>query len=422
MTVLDPRKLVVVGASLAGLRAAEAARHANFTGSIVLIGSEEHLPYDRPPLSKAFLDAETPAATEFRSQEYFDAELDIELMLGRPATRLDTENKRVLVGDGPTQTEVAYDLLVIATGASAREMPGTNGLRGIHNLRTRDDAQVIRAALDEGARLVIVGAGFIGSEIASGARKRGLAPVVLEALPTPLVRAIGEEMGARISSLHIQNGTDLRCGVAVTAFEGDGTVERVVLADGSVLDADLVVTGIGTIPSVSWLEGSGLVLENGILCDENLYTGVDGIYAAGDVVNWHNSVFERNMRIEHWTSAAEQGAVAARNAVDPESAKAYSTVPYFWSDQYGVRIQFVGVSAADEIVVIEDRLEEVGRLVALYRSGDRIVGALTVNGQAEIMKYRGMIMKKVAWDEALTFAQTRKKLYEDKLAAAEVTA
>lgn len=254
----------------------------------------------------------------------------------------------------------------------------------------------------------MIGAGFIGSEIASGARKRGLDVTVVEALPTPLVRAVGEVMGSACASLHRRNGTELRCGTGVAALEGDGRVEQVILSDGTRLPADLVVVGVGATPAVEWLAGSGLRLDDGIVCDEYLYTGVQGVYAAGDVARWHNPLFDRLMRLEHWTSAAEQGALAARNALDPAAAKPYQTVPYFWSDWYDSRIQFVGSPQADEIRVVNGDLERDGRCVALYRQGDRLVGALTINGQAVIMKYRVQIMKRAPWQDALAFAEKRR--------------
>jgi NADPH-dependent 2,4-dienoyl-CoA reductase/sulfur reductase-like enzyme len=408
--------LVVVGASLAGLRAVEAARKAGFTGSLTLIGAEPHLPYDRPPLSKAFLDptedGADPEQPFFRSAEVFSDELDVDLLLGEPATALDTARRVVAVGG----REVPYDALVIATGARARTLPGAEGLEGIFGLRTLDDAIGIRAALEGGARTVVIGAGFIGSEIASGAKKRGLDVTVVEALPTPLVRAIGPQLGPAIAALHERNGTRLLCGTGVRAVEGNGKVERVVLADGTLLPADLVVVGIGASPAVEWLEGSGLPLDNGIVCDETLWTGVPGVYAAGDVANWVNGVLGRRQRLEHWTSAAEQGAAAARNALDPENAKPYGTVPYFWSDWYDSRIQFVGSPDADETLVVDGDVDRDRRWVALYRSGERLIGALTVNGQTEIMKYRGLIMKQASWDEALAFAAKRRELAAQKAA------
>jgi NADPH-dependent 2,4-dienoyl-CoA reductase/sulfur reductase-like enzyme len=401
-------RLVVVGASLAGLRAVEAARKAGFDGAITLIGSERHLPYDRPPLSKEFLDASAPGTEAsipfFRSNDVFADELKVELLLGAPATALDVFHKVVLIGE----REVAYDALVIATGSQLRTLPNSDHLDGVHGLRTLDDSLSIRAALDAGARTVVIGAGFIGSEVASSAQKRGVDVTVVEALSTPLVRATGTAMGAAIASLHERNGTTLLCGAGVRAVEGDSRVKRVVLDDGTVLEADLVVVGIGVSPCTSWLEDSGLALENGVLCDETLWTGVPGIYAAGDVANWLNPMFGVRQRMENWTAAAEQGAAAARNALDPENAKPYGTVPYFWSDWYRSRIQFVGIPDAGEVLVVDGDVDSEDRWTALYRQGDRLVGALTVNGQTVIMKYRRMIGQKCSWTDALEFAETRR--------------
>lgn len=441
---MSVERLVVVGGSLAGLRAVEAARKTGFAGTITLIGAERHLPYDRPPLSKDFLDvAESGVENEvpfFRSDDVFADELDVELLLGSPATSLDVERRVVHVGD----REVGYDALVIATGSQLRTLPDTEHLDGVYGLRTLDDSLAIRAALDAGARTVVIGAGFIGSEVAASAQKRGVHVTVVEALPTPLVRATGTEMGAAIASLHERNGTTLLCGTGVEALEGDGLkgdglkgdgdgdrVRRVVLSDGTVLDADLVVVGIGVTPCTAWLEGSGLRLDNGVVCDETLWTGVPGVYAAGDVANWMNPMFGVRQRMENWTAAAEQGAAAARNALDPENAKPYGTVPYFWSDWYGSRIQFVGVPECDEVLLVDGDIDGdgdgSGRWTALYRRGDRLVGALTVNGQTVIMKYRRMIAQECSWGDALEFAEKRRaaseaKAAEAKAAEAKVTA
>lgn len=392
--------LVVVGASLAGLRAVEGARRSGYDGPVTLIGAESHLPYDRPPLSKAFLDgAELPP---FRSGRVLREELGARLLLGTTASGLDTTARTVRTTGG----DVPYDALVVATGATARRLPGSGHLRGVHVLRTRDDAEAIRAALDSGARTVVIGAGFIGSEVASAAHRRGLSVTVVEALPVPLVRAVGESMGEACAGLHRRNGMDLRCGTTVAALEGEGSVEAVRLDDGTLLPADLVVVGVGADPATGWLEGSGLTLDNGIVCDEKLFTGVPGVYAAGDVARWHNPVFGRSMRLEHWTSAAEQGAAAARNALDPAGAEPYGCVPYFWSDWYDTRIQFLGAVAGDEIRVVGGDVA-AGRFVALYREGGRLSGVLTMNGRAEIMKYRGLILRGASWEEALMFAGRR---------------
>lgn len=405
---VSAQTLVVVGASLAGLRAVEAARKTGFAGSITLIGAEVHLPYDRPPLSKAFLapsdDGGEPPPPTFRTEQILVEDLGVDLVLGEPATALDAESKVVLVGS----REIAYDALVIATGGAPRTLPGSEHLDGVHCLRTIDDAREVRAALEAGAHTVVIGAGFIGSEIASAARKRGLHVTIVEALPTPLVRATGETMGAALAGLHERNGTRLRCGVGVKAVQGEARVERVVLDDGTVLPADLVVVGAGVTPAVEWLEGSGLQLDNGIVCDETLWAGVSGVYAAGDVASWINPLFGTRQRMENWTAAAEQGAAAARNVLAPGNAKPYSTVPYFWSDWYDARIQFVGVPDADEAVLVDGDPDAGGRWVCLYRKGERLVGALAVDGGSEIMKYRAMIAKVATWDAALAFAEQRR--------------
>ncbi|WP_307630610.1 NAD(P)/FAD-dependent oxidoreductase [Nocardia vaccinii] len=392
----------MVGASLAGVRAVEAARKAGFRGKVTLVGDERHAPYDRPPLSKALLQPGTTVeAPVLRSEASLRDDLDVCVRLGIRATGLDSRARVLGVG---TQ-EIAYDALVVATGAAAHQIPGSEHLAGVHTLRTLDDARAVRAGLDDHARTVVVGAGFIGSEVASAARKRGLNVTIVETQPTPLVRAVGRELGAACSLLHVRNGTDLRCGVAVAAIEGDARVERVRLTDGTTIEADLVVIGIGASPCTGWLSGSGLELEDGVLCDDTLRSSVASVYAAGDVARWHNPLFSSRMRIEHWTSAAEQGAHAARNAIGHTPAEPYSTVPYFWSDWYGSRIQFVGVASGDAYEVVSGDLNS-DHFVALYRRGDKLGGTLTLNGQRHIMKYRRLLAEGASFAEALDFGKT----------------
>jgi NADPH-dependent 2,4-dienoyl-CoA reductase/sulfur reductase-like enzyme len=396
--------LVVVGASLAGLRAVEAARRAGFTGAITLVGSEEHLPYDRPPLSKEFLtSADVPPPPTLRERTILRDELHVDLRLGVSATGLDTAERAVWIGKDP----LPYTALVLATGATPRTFPGSEHLAGVHTLRNLDDARRIRTALDAGARTVVVGAGFIGSEIASSARQRGSTVTVVEAMPTPLARPVGEQMGIVLAGLHERNGTTLRCGVGVEAIEGVDRVEAVRLADGTRIEADLVVVGVGVAPATDWLISSGLELANGVECDKTLQTSAPGVYAAGDLASWPNPVFDTRMRLEHWTIAAEQGGVAGRHAVDPSAATAYGTVPYFWSDWYGKRIQFVGIAAAaDEVQVVAGDLEGESFLT-LYRRGDRLIGALGLEQRSQVMKYRVLIGKGATWTEALEFARER---------------
>lgn len=397
-------RLVVAGASLAGLRAVEAARKQGFRGTITLLGAENQLPYDRPPLSKACLDAEPGDLPDlaYRTRAALVDELDVDLRLGCPAVGLDTEQRVVRTPGG----DVPFDALVVATGATARTLDGTSGLPGVHTLRTLYDARAVRAALDAGARTVVVGAGFIGSEVASGARKRGLPVTILESADVPLERALGAEMGLACAALHERNGTDLRRGVTVESVRHNGSELQVDLAGGESLSADLVVVGIGATPETGWLSSSALTVENGVVCDENLWTGVPGVYAAGDVARWHNPLFGEHMRLEHWTSAAEQGARASVNALAPSQAQPYSTVPYFWSDWYGTRIQFVGVPRADEVRVVSGD-PDAGKFAALYRRGDRLAGALTVGFPAHTMKYRRLIGESASWAAALDFAAAR---------------
>ena len=395
----------MVGASLAGLRAVETARRTGFAGAVTLVGAEEHLPYDRPPLSKGFLDPGGPDRVQpFCTEAGLRDELGVELVLGAPAEGLDTGAREVAVG-GRT---VAYDALVIATGAAPRPFPGTDGLAGVHSLRTAQDAVAIRDALDAGARTVVVGAGFIGSEVASAARKRGLPVTVVEAAPLPLTRSVGREVGLVCADLHRAAGTDLRLGVGVSRVESaDGAVTGVRLDTGEVLPADLVVLGIGVAPATRWLEGSGVPLherDRGVVCDATLATGVPGVYAAGDVAHVPNPLFDGQlMRLEHWTNAAEQGAAAARHALDPASARPLATVPYFWSDWYSHRIQFVGTPVADEVEVV---VPADDGFVALYRRADRVVGALTVDRPRDIMKLRRRVAERGVWAEAVAFAAT----------------
>ncbi|MGU3432554.1 NAD(P)/FAD-dependent oxidoreductase [Actinomycetes bacterium M1A6_2h] len=396
--------LVVVGASLAGLRAVESARKDGFEGRITLIGAEEHLPYDRPPLSKAALETGSDVDTTFRSHETLTNDLHVDVRLGASATALNPVDHTIETDSG----SVPYDLAVLATGSTARTLPGTAGVSGIHTLRTVDDARAVKAALDAGARTVVIGAGFIGSEVASGARRRGLPVTIVEAMDVPLVRAVGVDMGRACSDLHLRNGVDLRCGVSVARVDTDGgRVRGVVLSDGSVIPADLVIVGIGADPATGWLASSGIEIDNGIVCDQYMMSSLPGVAAAGDVARWHNALFDTPMRLEHWTSAAEQGAAATRNLLaEPGAPTPYTTVPYFWSDWYDTRIQFVGVPAADETRIVSGDTDD-GRFVALYRQGDRLAGALALNHQSHIMKYRNLISKSCTWADALEFAASR---------------
>jgi 3-phenylpropionate/trans-cinnamate dioxygenase ferredoxin reductase subunit len=403
------RRIVVVGASLAGLRAAEELRHQGFEGTITVVGDEIREPYDRPPLSKQVLAGEWPPERTALTVMHPDglAGLDLEWRLGVRATRLDLTSRRVLLaGEG----DVPFDGLVVATGAAPRELPGTETLAGVHTLRTLDDSLAVRAALDAGVRcVVVVGAGFIGAEVAATCRNAGCDVTILEALPVPLGRALGDEMGAVMGELHRDHGVDLRVGVGVAGFEGGDRVTHVRLADDTLIDADLVVVGIGVTPNTGWLEGSGLALDDGLVCDATT-RAAPGVVAAGDVARWPSHRFGELMRVEHWDNAIAMGEHAAGRlladlagdpADDPASTAPYDPVPWFWSDQYDRKIQLAGRSAgADEVRVVDGSTEE-RRFVALYRRGDRLVGVLAMNRPRPLVAYRGLIERGASWDEAL---------------------
>jgi 3-phenylpropionate/trans-cinnamate dioxygenase ferredoxin reductase component len=395
------RTIVIVGASLAGLRAAETLRREGYEGRLALVGDERHLPYDRPPLSKELLAGEwEPEQIVLRKQPYDD--LDLDMGLGRRATGLDAGD-RVLELDGDQR--LRFDGLVIATGSRPRTLPGTPPLDGIFVLRTLDDCLAIRARLDARPRVVVIGAGFIGSEVASTCRGRGLEVTVLEMLPVPLARAVGPVIGEACGALHLDHGVDLRCGVAVAGFEGRDRVEQVRLADGTAINADLVVVGVGVDPETSWLERSGLALDDGVVCDETCLAA-PGIVAAGDVARWPNPLFDgESMRVEHWTNATEQGVAAAlRLLAGNANGEAFAPVPFVWSDQYDVKIQIVGsIHADDEVVVADGSLDE-RRFVALFGRGGRLVGALGFSRPRLVMQYRRMIAERASWDDALAHA------------------
>lgn len=394
-------KIVVVGASLAGLRAVETLRRSGFGGELVMIGAEKHLPYDRPPLSKEILkgvwDTDKLA---LRRQPW--EELRLDLRLGRRATALDTSAKSVALDDG---TRERYDALLIATGAFARRLPDQPELEGLFTLRSLDDALALRAAFERGPRVLVVGAGFIGSEVAASARARGLAATVIEPLPVPLARGLGERMGSICGELHRDHGVDLRCGVGVVAVEGVGRVERVVLADGTRVAADVVVIGIGAAPDTRWLETSGLRIDDGVLCDAYCAAGPPGVFAAGDVARWQNPLFGESMRVEHWSNAVEQGVyVGERLAGSDAGAEPFAPVPFFWSDQYDVKIQFAGrMRGDDDVRVVAGTLEE-RRFTALYGRAGRLTGVLCFSRPRDLAKYRRLIAARASFDDAVAAA------------------
>lgn len=402
--VMARRSITIVGASLAGVRAAESLRRQGFDGPVTLIGEEVHVPYDRPPLSKQFLGGDWGEDRLVLTQPDRLADLDIDLRLGVRATSFDLAARRLsLQGDD----DFVVDGLLIATGARCRTLPGSEGLEGVFLLRTLDDALALRAAFGaEPSRVVVVGAGFIGAEVAATARTLGLDVTMIEPLPQPLSRVLGEKIGAVCGELHRDNGVDLRCGVGVVGFDGAGQVERVRLTDGSVVEAEVVVVGIGVVPNTEWLEGSGLVLDDGVVCDATCLAA-PGVTAAGDVARWPNQRFGEVMRVEHWDNAVAQGVHAAgRLLVDDDNdddaqAKPFVPVPWFWSDQYDRKIQMAGrIGASDEMHLATGSFAE-RRFAVIFGRAGRLVGVLGFNRPRHVMRYRALIEAGTSFTDAI---------------------
>jgi NADPH-dependent 2,4-dienoyl-CoA reductase/sulfur reductase-like enzyme len=397
---LTLERIVVVGGSLAGLRAVETLRREGYEGSLVVVGDEPHRPYDRPPLSKEILSGKWgPEQTALPGA---DEDHGAEWRLGTRAVRLDAAAHQVELDSGE---RIGFDGLIIATGARVRELPGTPPLEGIHGLRTLEDALAVRAALDRSPRVCVVGAGFIGAEVAASCRGRGLEVTLLEALPVPLGRVLGDRVGEHMAHIHREHGVDLRCAADVEGFEGEGRVEAVRLSDGTRIPADLVVVGIGVRPNVEWLAGNGLDLENGVACGATCATEIPGVFAAGDVARWYNPQYGETMRVEHWTHAVEQGIAAAENLLAGEGARPFSAVPFFWSDQYDVKIQMAGRPLPTDDVEVVHGQEGDRRFVVLYGRKGRLAAALGFNRARFVVQYRNAIRDEVSFDEVVAKAR-----------------
>lgn len=400
--------LVVVGGGIAALRAVQTVRSEEYEGPVTLVSAETHLPYDRPPLSKQVLTGDLPAhAPNYHNADYF-ADLNVQLLLGRRAHGLDVDRRRLHVRDMHGREEtVPYSAVIIATGARPRQLPYPGPTDGVHVLRTIEDALALRGQLQDSLRVAVVGAGFIGAEVASSARSMGLEVTVIECAPTPLVRAVGESTGSLLAGLHANNDVRLICGHGVTGLYGRERVEAVLLDDGTAVPADLVVMGVGVVPNVEWLVESGLPLGDGLECDEYLQAGRDDVLGAGDAVSWPNwgiGQGSHRMRSQQWTTAGDQGAHAAKVLMrGPDAAGPFRHDMYFWSDQYGVKIQGAG-RLQGEATVLEQR-SDLTRLVVAYREGDRLGGVLTINHPKEFRRLRALCNADAAWaDVAPTVA------------------
>jgi 3-phenylpropionate/trans-cinnamate dioxygenase ferredoxin reductase subunit len=365
---------VIVGASLTGAKAAETLREEGFDGRVVLIGAEDERPYERPPLSKDYLRGEVGREKVYVHDERFYAQHEIELRLGREAVRLDTSARELELDDG---ARLRYDRLLLATGAQPRRLaiPGSD-LEGVMYLRTVENSDALRERLDRGGSVVVVGAGWIGAEVAASARQRGLDVTVVEPTAVPLERVLGAELGAVYRDIHTDQGTKMLMGTGVEAFEGDNAVERVRTTDGRVLGCDFAVVGVGVEPRIGLAARAGLGVDNGVLVDEQLETSAPGVFAAGDVANAHHPFYGERIRVEHWANALNQGPAAARNMLG--QGVPYERLPYFFSDQYDVGMEYSGFARDWDRVVF--RGDPASReFIAFWLVGDRVVAGMNVN-------------------------------------------
>jgi NADPH-dependent 2,4-dienoyl-CoA reductase/sulfur reductase-like enzyme len=374
--------VLVVGASAAGLTTVEALRRKGHTGKLTVLGAEPHLPYDRPPLSKQVLAGTwQPERSALRPPAHLST-LDAEFVLGDPATGLDVTARTVHTASGRT---LAADAIVLATGLRPRTLPGQDDLAGVHVLRTLDDALALRADLLTATRVVVVGDGVLGAEIAATAAGMGRTVTMAGPQPAPLTYQFGPFVAGRLADLHTANGVTPRLGAAVTGLVGEGSVTGVTLATGEVLPADVVVVAFGAAPATEWLAGSGLTCDNGIVCDTRC-RAADGIYAAGDVARWHHEGADSWLRLENRTNATEQALCVADNIVGAD--RPYTPVPYFWTDQFDVKIHAHGTLAPDADVTIVDGDPATNRFVAAYRADDVVTGVLGWNMPKQARQHR----------------------------------
>jgi 3-phenylpropionate/trans-cinnamate dioxygenase ferredoxin reductase component len=385
--------IVIVGGGLAAARTAEQLRRSEYTGPITIVSDEDHLPYDRPPLSKEVLRAETDDVT-LKPAEFYD-ENKITVVLGKGARTVNTDAKTLTLTDG---SELGYDELIIATGLVPKRIPAFPDLPGIHVLRSIDESMKLRHEAGSARRAVVVGAGFIGCEVAASLRGLGVDVVLVEPQPAPLASVLGEQIGALVARLHRAEGVDVRCGVGVGDVRGTEKVEKVVLSDGTELDADLIVVGIGSHPATAWLQGSGIEVDNGVVCDAVGRASAPHVWAIGDVASWRNTVGHQ-VRVEHWSNVADQ-ARALVPAMLGQDAPAAVTVPYFWSDQYDVKIQCLGEpEATDTVHVVED---DGRKFLAFYERDGLVAGVVGGGMPGKVMKVRAKIAAGAPISDVLT--------------------
>jgi NADPH-dependent 2,4-dienoyl-CoA reductase/sulfur reductase-like enzyme len=390
-----PMPMLIVGASTAGIRTAQMLRRQGFAGELVVIGQESHLPYDKPPLSKDMLERDGAATPTALLTEAEYSALAIDLRLGVRAVGLDVERRCVEVADG---TDIDFDQIVIATGLVPRSLPGADALGGIYTIRDVVDAVALRNELADARRVVVIGAGFIGSEFASAARRYGVTVDIVEAQDIPMAHLFGPDVGRRLSGLHARHGASVHTGAVFAGFLGTDRVSAVQLKDGRVLPADIVVVGIGARPATDWLEASGLPIDDGVLCDRSLRVhGCDGVYAAGDVARWPHPLYDTPVRIEHWTNANEHAAIVAAAVLGAPAPTVQP--PYVWSDQHGERIQVVGRPSAGRPTMLRDPTGIRGLVAVYVDDATRIVGAVVVGDPRLLMKLRKAVAGRLRLDE-----------------------
>ncbi len=379
---MTEKGIVIVGGGLAAARTAEQLRRSEYAGRITIVSDEVHLPYDRPPLSKEVLRKEVDDVA-LKPREWYD-EKDITLRLGSAATALDTAGQTLTLADG---TALGYDELVIATGLVPRRIPAFPDLDGIRVLRSFDESMALREHASAAQRAVVVGAGFIGCEVAASLRSLGVDVVLVEPQPTPLAAILGEQIGQLVARLHRDEGVDVRLGLGVAEVRGQGHVDTVVLTDGTELAADLVVVGIGSRPATEWLEGSGVEVDNGVICDEAGRTSAPNVWALGDVASWRDTTGHQ-ARVEHWSNVADQARVVVPAMLGQDVPSAV-VVPYFWSDQYDVKIQCLGEpEATDTVHLVED---DGRKFLAYYERDGVLVGVVGGGMPGKVMKVRAKI-------------------------------
>ncbi|MER7015694.1 FAD-dependent oxidoreductase [Saccharopolyspora sp. NPDC000359] len=379
------RAVAVVGASVAGWRAAQELREQGFDGRLVIIGAEPHRPYDRPPLSKEFLAGALQPEELALGSEQEEADLAADWRLGTAAVRLDTRRGAVVLADG---SEVRADGVVLATGSARLSLPGTDEAPGCHRLRTVDDALALRADIRAGARVVVVGGGLIGTEIASSCRALGAQVTLVDAQHLPLARTLGIELAPLYFAQHEDHGVRVRCGTPARRVLVEDRVTGVELADGRVLPADAVVVEVGAEPATRWLRGSGLKLRDGVVTDSGCVTALPNVVAVGDIARYQPPHRQRTVRSDHWSTAMNQPPVAVRNLLAGSTVATYTGVPHFWSRQYGSTLQFAGYAGPkDRITVVEGSLAS-RRFVATYHRGGRQVAVLAMNSPKRFATHR----------------------------------